>query len=246
MKTLPKRTPYTSRFWPSVLSWPGGGPQFSSRSSAYGVSSLYSATDIEYATLSVGDAIDASLSWRTASTSPSTSVGSSAPRSYPSAFIVLSASKMEPNTFRYAAVPTLPLSGGNEKTVMATFLSAFFLAERLDHLIARLASVSMRSDCGIERPVTPSRPAKMMGSMAPSSSGSATCSATCTGCRPSSESFHSSKVWKVAGTAQRYGRFSFLSVAMALGWSCVAGPPTSAKPVRLIVVSTTERPLRKK
>merc|ERR1740117_1646771 len=100
----------------------------------------------------------------------------------------------------------------------------------------------MRSACGMERPVTPSRPAKMIGSMAPSSSGRATCRATCTGCRPSSESFHSSKVWKVAGTAHRYGRLRRCSVAMALGWSCVAGPPTSAKPVRLIITSMAALP----
>ena len=52
---------------------------------------------------------------------------------------------MEPKTFRYAAVPTLPLSGGKEKTVTATFLSTFFLRESEAHLLARRASVSMRS-----------------------------------------------------------------------------------------------------
>jgi magnesium chelatase subunit H len=126
--------------------------------------------------------------------------------------------------------------------VPATFLSLFSLRRRRAHLIARLHSTSMRSACGMERPVTPSRPAKMIGSMAPSSSGSATWRATCTGCRPSSESFHSSKVWKVAGTAHRYGRLSFCSVAIALGWSCEAGPPTSAKPVRLISTSMATLP----
>ena len=31
---------------------------------------------------------------------------------------------MEPKTLRYAAVPTLPLSGGKLNTVMASFFSA--------------------------------------------------------------------------------------------------------------------------
>ena len=68
--------------------------------------------------------------------------------------------------------------------------------------------------------------------------------ATWTGWRPSSESFHSSNVWNVAGTAQRYGRLSALSVATAFGWSCDAGPPTRAKPVRLITASTRGLPPR--
>merc|ERR1719261_401330 len=246
MKTLPNCLPYTSRLRPSELRLPGGGPQFSSSSDAYGVSSLYSSIDILYWTLSSGLAIFASLSLSTSSTSSSTEAGSSLPTSYPAASIVLRHSKIEPKTLRYAAVPTLPLSGGKEKTVTATFLSAFFFIVRLAHLTARCASTSMRSARGMERPVTPSRPAKMMGSVAPSSSGTATCNATCTGCRPSSESSHSSKVWKVAGTAQIYGRFSDLSVEMAFGWSCDAGPPTSAKPVKLTVTSTRDLPFSKK
>jgi len=35
-------------------------------------------------------------------------------------------------------VPTLPLSGGKEKTVMASFLSFFSLRARLAQLMARL------------------------------------------------------------------------------------------------------------
>ncbi len=57
-----------------------------------------------------------------------------------------------------------------------------------------------------------------------------TCSATCTGCTPSSESSHSSVVWNTSGSDTRYGTLSFFSASMALGASCRAGPPTSAKP----------------
>ena len=38
---------------------------------------------------------------------------------------------MEPKTLRYAAVPTLPLSGGKLNTVMASRLSNFFLCDSL-------------------------------------------------------------------------------------------------------------------
>ena len=58
----------------------------------------------------------------------------------------------------------------------------------------------MRSACGMERPVTPSRPDKMMGSMAPSSSMVPPTAPPGPG-SPSSESFHSSKVWKVGGAS---------------------------------------------
>jgi hypothetical protein len=37
-----------------------------------------------------------------------------------------------------------------------------------------------------------------------------------------------------------------LSVAIAFGWSCEAGPPTRAKPVKLTVTSTTDLPFSKK
>jgi len=77
MKTLPNVLPKISRFCPSELSWPGGGPQFSSRSLAYGVSSWYSLTDILYSTLSVGAARRASFSCSTSSTRASTDSGSS-------------------------------------------------------------------------------------------------------------------------------------------------------------------------
>ena len=79
--------------------------------------------------------------------------------------------EMEPNTLRSAAVPTLPLSGGKEKTVMASFLSTFFFLRRLAHFYGA------RGDLGgavLERgdfPVLESRPEKMMGSRPPSSSG---------------------------------------------------------------------------
>ena len=85
----------------------------------------------------------------------------------------------------------------------------------------------------------------MMGSTAPSISGSDTCSATWMGCSPSSDAFHSSNDWNTSGTAHRYGRFRADSVSTALSWSCDAGPPTSAKPVRLMTESGTTAPLVK-
>ena len=48
---------------------------------------------------------------------------------------------------------------------------------------------------------SPSRPAKMMGSIAPSISGKDTCKATWMGWRPNSEFCHSWKDWKTKGTA---------------------------------------------
>jgi hypothetical protein len=83
---------------------------------------------------------------------------------------------MEPKTFRYAAVPTLPLSGGKLNTVIAIFLSATFFLRRFAHLIARVTSDSTRSGSVCDLPVVGSRPANTIGSIAPSSSGSATCS----------------------------------------------------------------------
>ena len=64
-----------------------------------------------------------------------------------------------------------------------------------------------------------------------------TCSATCTGCTPSSLSIHSSVVWNTRGREHRYGTFSFFNASTALGASCRAGPPTSAKPAEHSAVS---------
>jgi len=86
---------------------------------------------------------------------------------------------------------------------MASFFSAFFFLRRLAHLMARVHSAAMRSGRLCDLPVALSRPAKTRGSMAPSSSGSATCSATCTGCTPRSESSHSSVVWNTRGRLHR-------------------------------------------
>ena len=73
------------------------------------------------------------------------------------------------------------LVGGKEKTVMASFLSTFFFLRRLAHFMARAAICEARSWRECDLPVLESRPEKMMGSRPPSSSGSATWSATCTG-----------------------------------------------------------------
>merc|ERR1719183_2958445 len=67
----------------------------------------------------------------------SSSFSGMSPTSYPSFLSICSTFQMEPNTFRYAAVPTLPLSGGKEKTVMHSFFSAFFFLRREAHLSAR-------------------------------------------------------------------------------------------------------------
>ena len=71
-------------------------------------------------------------------------------------------------------MPTLPLSGGKLNTVMASFLSTFFFFASLAQLMARPESEAMRSGSEWLLPVAESRPAKMMGSRPPSSSGSAT------------------------------------------------------------------------
>uniref|UniRef100_A0A0A9D4Q3 GUN5 n=1 Tax=Arundo donax TaxID=35708 RepID=A0A0A9D4Q3_ARUDO len=138
---------------------------------------------------------------------------------------------MELNTFRYAAVPTLPLSGGKLKTVIASFFSSLVFLLSFAHLIALVQSCSTLLCNACDFPVLGSRPAKTMGSIPPSSSGSATCSATWIGCNPKVLLSHSSVVWNTSGSATMYGTSSFCSTAIALGWSCLAGPPTSANPV---------------
>ena len=198
------------------------------------------------------------------------------PRSY-SAFIVLRHSKIEPKTLRYAAVPTLPLSGGNEKTVTHTFLSMFFFFCSPDHFSARFASDSMRSACGIERPVTPSRPAKMIGSIAPSSSGRATWGEGWGGERGVGEGGERTgrggeggvrhgagahlegdldgveaelRVLPLLERLERGGHraqvraVELLQRRDRLGVVRDAGPPTRAKPVRLITASTRGLPPR--
>ena len=65
-----------------------------------------------------------------------------------------------------------------------------------------------------------------------------TCRATCTGCTPSTLSSHSFVVWNTSGSEQRYGTPRRVSASTAFGASCRAGPPTSAKPVRLTTTST--------
>mmetsp|Transcript_5023 Transcript_5023/g.18748 ORF Transcript_5023/g.18748 Transcript_5023/m.18748 type:complete len:230 (+) Transcript_5023:2698-3387(+) len=184
-----------------------------------------------------GEANLASLSLSTELMSSPSSSGMS-PTLYPSFFKPCSTRKMLPNTLRYAAVPTLPLSGGKEKTVIASFLSTFFFLRRFAHFSARLAICDARPSRVCDLPVLESRPEKMTGSRAPSSSGSATCSATCTGCSPREESVHSSVVWKERGTVHMYGTLSFFRESIALGWSWRAGPPTRAKPVKDSTVST--------
>ena len=64
-------------------------------------------------------------------------------------------------------MPTLPLSGGKEKTVMASFFSALRFLRRRAQLTARAHSDEMRSGSECDLPVFESRPAKTMGSMAP-------------------------------------------------------------------------------
>ena len=59
--------------------------------------------------------------------------------------------------------------------VMATFFSAVFFLRSCAHLIARVTRDSTRSGSACDLPVVGSRPANTMGSIAPSSSGSATC-----------------------------------------------------------------------
>merc|ERR1719498_697813 len=86
----------------------------------------------------------------------------------------------------------------------------------------------------------------MMGSMAPSNSGKETCNATCTGWRPNSEASHSWNDWNTKGTAHRYGTPNDFNVSTAFGWSCEAGPPTNANPVKLMTESTATPPWRKK
>lgn len=68
----------------------------------------------------------------------------------------------------------MPLSGGKEKTVMASFFWAFCFLRSCAQLMARLHSEVMRSGSECDLPVLESRPANTMGSMAPSSSGRAT------------------------------------------------------------------------
>ena len=85
---------------------------------------------------------------------------------------------IEPNTSKYAAVPTLPLSGGKLKTVIATFLINLGLRRRVAHFKARWATISTRSWRAIAFPVAPSLPDRIIGSIAPSNSGIAICKAT--------------------------------------------------------------------
>ena len=160
------------------------------------------------------------------------------PMSYPSDLSWSRTALMESKTSRYAAVPTLPLSGGKLKMVIAIFLSFFSFFFNADHFMARSAKRLTRSANGTDRPVAPSRPAKMIGSMAPSISGSETCNATWMGWRPNSDDCHSSNDWKTRGTAHKYGTFKSLRTLAAFLWSCDAGPPIKAKPVRLTTVST--------
>ena len=46
---------------------------------------------------------------------------------------------MEPNTLRYAAVPTLPLSGGKLKTVTAILFSYFFFLDSLQQCLSAIS-----------------------------------------------------------------------------------------------------------
>ena len=146
----------------------------------------------------------------------SLSIGAS-PTSYPSDLSCPRTALIESKTSRYAAVPTLPLSGGNEKIVIAIFLSFFGFVRKLAHFNDRSANKFTRSANGTLRPVAPSRPAKIIGSIAPSISGSDTCNATWMGCSPNSEDCHSSKDWNTRGTAHMYGTFNFLRTRTALG-----------------------------
>ena len=99
------------------------------------------------------------------------------PISYPLAFSSSRTAFTESNTSRYTAVPTLPLSGGNENCYAIVLPAAGFVF-RFDHLSALSANKFNRSASGMLRPVAPSRPAKIIGSIAPSISGRNTCNAT--------------------------------------------------------------------
>jgi len=63
------------------------------------------------------------------------------------------------------------LSGGKLNTVMANFLSFLFLTLKVDHFIALSAITSTLSWSVCALPVASSRPERIIGSIAPSSSG---------------------------------------------------------------------------
>ena len=83
--------------------------------------------------------------------------------------------------------------------------------------MARSAICDARSWREWDLPVLESRPEKMIGSRPPSSSGSATWRATCTGWRPRVESFHSSVVWKDNGTVHHVRHVELLQGLDRLG-----------------------------
>lgn len=62
---------------------------------------------------------------------------------------------MEPNTSRYAAVPTFPLSGGKLKMVTASFFSWFFFARRLAH--CHIATTDQKSSNAVHEAVSGGR-----------------------------------------------------------------------------------------
>ena len=113
----------------------------------------------------------------------------------------------------YAAVPAAPALGGKPKRTMATFLLHTSARRRLASFSILAPSFSIRSwhgamgfpttaaDLSLPIELSPCLPAKTVGLVAPSSSGSAMSIVVSIGPRPCELRSHCSSVWNSSGCA---------------------------------------------